>query len=438
MEKILIVSVGGSPEPILTACETLKPNRIIFFCSKDRKEIKGSQDQIIGEGKPCVIHRNTPKEEKLPNIPTQLKLEDNFDVIVVEDSDDFDECYRLLTEKVEEIRTESREVQFQVDYTGGTKTMSAALALLGMDEKMEIYMTGSQRKNIVKTEYGQRTKRVEIPFTRANRPLKNEFARLIENYDYASLSHQIESSWTTGVPETLRLTYQKLDEWSQGFDCWDRFKHEEALQYLKSYSSDAKFRNYVLALKRVIDSRKRLLEGPDAKIRNKIHGYELIDDLLLNVERREIQNRYDDAVLRIYRAMELLAQTQLRLKYKQKSGDIDVENLPDALKGKYEEMRSDKKIKLALDRSYQLLADLGDPLGAAYQDKKDIWNKLALRNNLFFVHDWISVSRREYFDWKPTLLSFIKEAQATLIKDASKYAAIPQFPNNIEFFTETL
>jgi hypothetical protein len=32
------------------------------------------------------------------------------------------------------------------------------------------------------------------------------------------------------------------------------------------------------------------------------HGYEIVEDLLLNAERRAMQDRYDDAVGRLYRA----------------------------------------------------------------------------------------------------------------------------------------
>jgi len=44
-----------------------------------------------------------------------------------------------------------------------------------------------------------------------------------------------------------------------------------------------------------------------------ITGYELVQDLLLNAERRGRRGWYDDAVARLYRASELLAQTYILL-----------------------------------------------------------------------------------------------------------------------------
>jgi hypothetical protein len=47
MPKILLVTVGGSFQPIVTAIGTLSPDRVIFICSDGDK---GSKSQVIGEG----------------------------------------------------------------------------------------------------------------------------------------------------------------------------------------------------------------------------------------------------------------------------------------------------------------------------------------------------------------------------------------------------
>jgi hypothetical protein len=38
MEKILLVTVGGSPKPIITAVESLQPDRVIFLIITDLGE----------------------------------------------------------------------------------------------------------------------------------------------------------------------------------------------------------------------------------------------------------------------------------------------------------------------------------------------------------------------------------------------------------------
>ena len=50
MATLLLITVGGSPAPILTAINSLRPDRIIFICSDGPR---GSLSQIVGEGTPC-------------------------------------------------------------------------------------------------------------------------------------------------------------------------------------------------------------------------------------------------------------------------------------------------------------------------------------------------------------------------------------------------
>ena len=97
MLKILIVTVGGSPQPIITSVTTLKPDRVIFFCSGGSG---GSQSQVIGTGKPCKITQRGKIIAEFPNLPTHLSLE-NFnpehDLALVQRPDDPAECYMLAS-----------------------------------------------------------------------------------------------------------------------------------------------------------------------------------------------------------------------------------------------------------------------------------------------------------------------------------------------------
>ncbi|WP_334311911.1 hypothetical protein [Aphanizomenon sp. CS-733/32] len=54
MPKILLITVGGSHQPIVTAIRDLQPDRVVFICSDSNK---GTKSQIIGEGYPCEIRR---------------------------------------------------------------------------------------------------------------------------------------------------------------------------------------------------------------------------------------------------------------------------------------------------------------------------------------------------------------------------------------------
>jgi hypothetical protein len=164
MSKILLVTVGGSFQPIITAIRSLQPDRVIFIASDGEK---GSKSQVIGEGTPCEVRRGAEVIERLPNIPTQVNLGENFqperDLILVQDPDDLGECYAKISSCIRKLQQESGH-QIMADYTGGTKTLSAALVMAAVDCGISLYITIAARDNLVKVERGELTQKVDTSF----------------------------------------------------------------------------------------------------------------------------------------------------------------------------------------------------------------------------------------------------------------------------------
>jgi hypothetical protein len=166
MPKILLVTVGGSFQPIVTAIRSLQPDRIIFIASDGDK---GSKSQVIGEGTPCEVRRGTEVIERLPNIPIQVELGDRFqpqrDMILVQNPDDLAECYLKIQQCIRHLQQEALEHEILADYTGGTKTLSAALVLAAVDCGISLYLTiATTRENLVKVERGELTRLVDTSF----------------------------------------------------------------------------------------------------------------------------------------------------------------------------------------------------------------------------------------------------------------------------------
>ncbi len=164
MSKVLLVTVGGSFQPIVTAIRSLQPDRVIFIASDGEK---GSKSQVIGEGTPCEVRRGAEVIERLPNIPAQVNLRENFqperDLILVQDPDDLNECYSKIYSCIRNLQQESGH-EIMADYTGGTKTLSAALAMAAVDCGISLYITIAARDNLMKVERGELTKKVDISF----------------------------------------------------------------------------------------------------------------------------------------------------------------------------------------------------------------------------------------------------------------------------------
>ena len=56
MNKILVLSVGGSPEPVINAIKNYRPDFVYFFCSSGPK---GSEAIIDSPGDPCGDKRKS-------------------------------------------------------------------------------------------------------------------------------------------------------------------------------------------------------------------------------------------------------------------------------------------------------------------------------------------------------------------------------------------
>lgn len=437
MTKVLFITIGGSYQPVVTSIKTQKPDRIIFICSDGAK---GSKSQVIGDGKPCQLRRGAEILEELPNIPTQLELGDRFDperdMVLIAEPDDLSECYNKISQKIYEVRQENSGCQVVADYTGGTKTMSVALATASLDSDVLLFITTSTtRPNLIKVESGERTRRAQTSGVTVTRTIEKTLPVYFEKYNYgaaiADLSNLIQTSELN--PENSRRIEEILDQ-CEVFDAWDRFDHRTALLRLQPYMKLSNIQPYGLFLKKAIASRGQLDRGFDISDGIKGHGYEVVEDLLLNADRRASQQRYDDAVGRLYRAIELLEQIRLFRSYGILTGDVDVQKLPEALQGKYEALRSprNQKVQIGLFQSYELLSQLGnDPLGELFlSHREQILSSLEVRNNSLLAHGFAPVNEVRYRAFHKVIGKFIQNGIATVIPEKSKTSAL-QFPQSL-------
>ena len=91
---------------------------------------------------------------------------------------------------------------------------------------------------------------------------------------------------------------------------WDQFRWQTALDRSAQCQLSRHCPELIAWWQRVTKARQWLEDGEPQQ---GVTGYELIQDLLLNAERRGRRGWCDDAVARLYRALELLAQTYIQL-----------------------------------------------------------------------------------------------------------------------------
>jgi CRISPR-associated protein (TIGR02710 family) len=432
MSTILFVTVGGTHQPIVTAIDTIKPDRVIFICSDGAK---GSKSQITGTGTPCEIRKGEEVISRSPNIPTQTNLGDRFqierDLIVLESSDDITECYQKIVVKIKELQQSDPAAVLQADYTGGTKSMSVGLAMVATDYNVKLFLTTGNRQDLTRVQRGEMTMPTSVAPVLIQRTLDRFLPMVLQQYNYpAAIAELTQIVSSMNIPIDLRYKIQSVCDICKGLDAWDRFEHLEAFGFLESYMKSKEIQSLVLFLKRVIRSRGSIdLAFQDhAHAGTTGHGYEIVQDLLLNADRRAAQGRYDDAVGRLYRALELLAQLRLLKEYDLETGNLDINKLPAELQPRYEKSDNNGKIQIALKDSYQLLLGLKDPIGQSYDRQgSQILQALTMRNNSLFAHGFQPVSKQNYQSIKDRLDGFITEAIVLVIQANPKTSPI-QFP----------
>ena len=153
---ILICTVGGSHEPILTALRQTTPDFTCFICTgRDPATGRlGSDVQILGKGS-CIKARPGDERPSLANIPTQAGLRDEQYEVVRVPADDLDEVFRILCATIHGIGQRFPGARLLADYTGGTKTMTAGLVSAALEsDGVELQLVTGSRADLIKVRSG--------------------------------------------------------------------------------------------------------------------------------------------------------------------------------------------------------------------------------------------------------------------------------------------
>jgi len=308
-----------------------------------------------------------------------------FDQIITPSAELLWECYKTLLDqlpqKLQTWRIEPRDLV--VDYTGGTKTMSAALVLATIDLGCSYsYVGGVERDKGgvgVVLDGKERMWYVDNPWDEMA-VFERKKANLLFNAARYAAAKMVLDDICSKVSPQQRPFYETWSRIVHAYDLWDRFKHKEAHHLLgrglrdlrlMASSSDSLQRK-VGQLDQNFSFLSQLTEGKDKGL--------LVYDLVANAMRRaDLENKYDDAVARLYRAIEKAAQDRLRAAYQIEPS------------------------------SASLLAEQGDGLGARFLDRYDqeLRPLLNERNNSILAHGDSSATDATYRELLRVVMDFI-------------------------------
>jgi len=147
-------------------------------------------------------------------------------------------------------------------------------------------------------------------------------------------------------------------------------------------------------------------------------------DLLANAMRKaDLERKFDDAVARLYRAMEVLAQVELRRTYEIDTSDVREKDIPEVMREEYLSKyldKNDPKIRIPLLAAFRLLKELGNELAENFFRvyDKDIKYLLSTRNKSILAHGFISVDEKTFQKLFESIMNF----------SGTKEEDLPRFP----------
>jgi len=164
------------------------------------------------------------------------------------------------------------------------------------------------------------------------------------------------------------------------YSAWEKFNHQEALDKLNG----VKLPDF--------DANKAFLgKLCHAKVKERYY----IADLINNAKRRgDIERKYDDAVARLYRTMELIAQYKLKEHGIEDTSNVPVDKIPPALA--QGSKTTSGKIKIGLEKAYLFLDAKGDDLGREFVNDNRLKGLLHKRNSSILAHGIEPVGEEVY------------------------------------------
>ena len=430
MIDILVLSVGASSDPLEQCIKRVRPRRVVYICSQD------TLSQVD------KIHQNTQISGFDPDCDILILLQSAIDNDSASEIDQLDLVYERCRNLFDRLLVEKPGAKIQVDYTGGTKTMTSGLALAAIDDgRVEIsVMTQENRKVGERSIHGiSRPKQINSGSIHFIRLIKNTLDPLLRRFDYAAAQDYVSTVISMKQENDVEKYLNSLTDKLQAFDAWDRWDLDTAFELLKNDSKKENKNNSVLSTIKRIRWSRDLLNQEQNKEKNAnllkngdIYGLEAVEDLLLNAKRRALQERFDDAVGRLYRSMELTAQLILQIDYNGiRTSNIELDLLPEHLKDKYSKKRNSEKnrIEIALAASFDLLADLNSPEGLKWKTHRgEFVSALDIRNNSILAHGFKPITCTKWQQIDNLLGNYLRNI---LDNRRKELPLLCQFPDNL-------
>ena len=380
---------------IYNSIDKISPDYIVFFASELSKNTIQYVKELFEEDDDEFIEG------------------EDYEVVILEDIDQFNSCFEAIEQKIWQYDILSEEKhEIVMDYTSGTKTMSSAMACCGMFYSKDLITIGGDRKNgIVVAGTGT------IQYQNLYKVYDRISLMRVRNHFNANRFYTASEILGNIVDENIHK--EDLINLVKAYYAWDNMDFDIAYDFLTKVDLD------LLEVKEIKDELKINLKALGAIVRSpheNLKNCYILASLINNSIRRAEEYKYDDAIARLYRAFELIAQIRLS-KYSLISSDIDTEillekNVRQEFIDELEKNRTDGKIKIGLINDFELLAELDDELGKYFIENRNRINNLTIkRNNSILAHGLESLDKEDFDQF----VEVVENLARKLDKDMDKF-----------------
>jgi CRISPR-associated protein (TIGR02710 family) len=417
--RLLIATVGGAPEPIAASLLRWRPARALLIVSPQTRDsvVRDILPKVCDAGWPdfdagrCDFHE-IPDHQDYCGIVNQL---------------------RPLDDRVAAWQRGHPDAEIIADFTGGTKAMSAALALAAGRWSCRIsYVGGTERtKDGVGIVVSGREQilHTQNPADALGLLALDTSIELLRTHAFAAAHTTLQQALHRVSDPARKAELGAAASLAEALADWDRFQHGKALNKLRNLPKST--HNLEAAFGR---SRAQFVLAGAARLQTHLQAIldagadrpsrALILDLLANARRRLDEHRWDDATARLYRGIEATAQFHLANAGVSDTGKVPLERIPEPFRGKLAPQAENGSVKLGLQDAWKLLEALSpadaNPFFSASLDKKDT-SPLAARNQSILAHGFVpvgeAVARRLFAE----ALNLVPASQAGL-------PSLPFFP----------
>jgi CRISPR-associated protein (TIGR02710 family) len=384
---LLICTVGGSPEPIVAALKHWDPMRVWFVHTPQTK------DDVVSKVLPLAHAEGVDLDEG------------RYDPFELPDAQDLASCIdslRKLTPVVAAWTARGAAFQVVVDFTGGTKSMSAAIGIHASRWPCVFsYVGGNERTKDgagVVVSGAEKIVHQANPWDALGHQAVEDFAVLFDQHAFLAAANVAAVTKKRVSRPDRKRELLSLEQLAKALDAWDRFDHKTSRNELESVSKSANDLRAVLgatAGDRVLAGAARLAEHVSRLGQVTPPSRHHVVDLLANAWRRKDEGRFDDAVARLYRAIEAIGQVALKEGHGIESTErVPLDRVPDPLRSTWATRASDGVLALGLQDAYELLGALKDPVGTEFQSAglSGKTSPLVTRNRSILAHGFERVS----------------------------------------------